>query len=241
MDTLDVLMDLQREGLIRSISGRRMPPSLLRDASACSFSLDSNQISLNLLNPTTSYTSELLLACQDTKTPLLVDGILAGGLLTDRHVDQPAQPYLFEFTPTERNYLQSALKKWAEHYPDRKGKVDWECFQRHMISVLSDLALKYSVSVASVALRWALQLEHVTSVVAACRIVDLDEAPYDRPKALRDVFSFELDDQDMEQLWEATGRERPSSQLSMTDFDFDGFEQGGDGLFVPNDRERLWL
>lgn len=115
------------------------------------------------------------------------------------------------------------------------------------METLEDVALKHRVSLASVALRWALQLDHVASVVVACEVGESsDDRPFDRPRQLRQVFRFELDEEDMERLWDASGE---ADLLKTTDFNpldlnFEAME-GGDGntLFLPDASKsrKFWL
>jgi diketogulonate reductase-like aldo/keto reductase len=87
--------------------------------------------------------------------------------------------------------------------------------------------------VASVALRWALQQELVTSVVPSCTLYDDKDRPFDRPSKLREVFSFELDNEDLDRLWAISGKEKPSSSfVSDLQFDIENFEEIGEGLFL---------
>lgn len=232
LDVLDSLEGLQREGLIRSISGRHIPASLLRKAHSCGFRLDSNQIKMNLLDPVSFYTSELLLACKDTDTPIIAEGVLAGGLLTNRHLGQLGQPSAWELSPQERNAFQGCSKDWATQHKSAETSI-WNTYQDHVMSVLGYISLKHLVSVASVALRWSLQQELVTSVVPSCTLYDDKDRPFDRPSKLREVFSFELDNEDLDRLWAISGKEKPSSSfVSDLQFDIENFEEIGEGLFL---------
>jgi diketogulonate reductase-like aldo/keto reductase len=101
------------------------------------------------------------------------------------------------------------------------------------MSVLGYISLKHGVTVASVALRWALQQELVTSVVPSCTLYATDDRPFDRPAQLRQVFSFELDDEDLETLWAISGKEKPSSYMTNLLHDLENFEEVSEGLFLP--------
>lgn len=244
LDVLDCLIDLQRDGLIRSIGGKNIPPKLLREAAACGFTIDSNHITLNLLDPT-QYTHEMRLACHDLGIKLLLSSPLGGGLLTNRYFQTRAEPPPWEMTPTERNYLVKVVSPWARKH-SHDGR--WRVYQHVMMDTLGDVALKHGVSVASVALRWAMQLDHVASVVVACRLGKLsDGSPFDRPRQLRQVFQFELDEEDMERLWDASGEQlRKTPDFNPFDFEnmtFEDMEEGyEDTLFLPNaSKQTLWL
>jgi diketogulonate reductase-like aldo/keto reductase len=233
MDLLDVATDLQREGLIRSIVGYRLPPKLMREAHACGFRIETNQVPMNLLDPCRNYNPELLLAAKDTNTLLVIDSPLAGGLLSDRYHSRRGEPYKYELTPSERHHLFS-LYEWSKRR--KTSKTPWIGFQSDMMNVLYDIALKHRVSIDTVVLRWTLQQEYVSRVVVPCDLRDIEEQRQFQPQRLRRVFSFELDDNEVDQLWEASGCEKPSAALPL--FNFEDVEMSGNGLFLPSDRTR---
>lgn len=245
LDVLDILAELQREGLIRSIAGRHIPASFLRTAHNYGFHLDSNQIKMNLMDPVSFYTTELLFACKDTDTPIIAEGVLAGGLLTNRHLGQLGQPRPWELTPQERNAFQGSSKDWVTQHASSETSI-WNTYQEHVMRVLGYISLKHRVSVATIALRWALQQEFVTSVVPSCKLHGDDDRPFDRPLNLRKVFSFELDEEDLVKLWDMSGKEKPSSLLSNLQYDInDNFEESGNGLFLQqsgtSDSKSSWF
>lgn len=231
LDLLDIATDLQREGLVRSIVGYRLPVKAMREAHACGFVVESNQIPANLLNPCSHYNGEMLLAAKDTDMALVLDSVLAGGFLSHRHYNQPAEPYLFELSKSERRHKQSVYKWSKEHGHERP----WDSFQSDMMNVLHHIALKHRVSIETVALRWALQLEAVSSIVVPWSTQE--ELIEDQPLRLRQIFSVELDEEDEHQLWEASGCELPTKDLPA--LDFENLELGDNGIFLPSDGA-LW-
>ena len=247
LDVLDCLNDMQRDGLIRSISGKNFSPELLRSAASAGFAMDSNQVPCSLLDPT-QYTKELQLACQDLGTKLLLSSPLAGGLLTNRYLHTRFQPAPWDLTRMERKCLHTTVAPWAKKHSTDDNNV-WGIYQSQMMDIVGNIALKHRVSVASVALRWAMQLDHVASVVAACGLGEMsDDRPYQRPEQLRQVFRFELDPEDMERLWEASGeaeliQDLKFDPLDFEDIDFESMEEGdGNSLFLPDvSKRKLWL
>lgn len=233
MDLLDVATDLQREGLIRSIVGYRMPSKLMREAHECGFRIETNQIPMSLLDPCRNYNPELLLAAKDTNTLLVIDSPLAGGLLTDRYHSRRGEPFLYELTPSERHHLFS-LYEWSKRRTTRKNP--WIGFQSDLIDVLYHIALKHRVSIDTVVLRWTLQQDYVSRVVVQGDLRDIEEQRQFQPQRLRRVFSFELDDDEINQLWEASGCEKPSATLPM--LNLENLEMSGNGLFLPSDMTR---
>lgn len=232
MDLLDMATDLQREGLIRSIVSYRLPPRLMREAHDYGFRVETNQIPMNLLDPCRNYNPDLLLAAKDTDTALVVDSPLAGGLLSDRYYNRPGEPYKYELTRSERHHLFS-LYEWSKRH---RGRRPWLDFQSNMMNVLYHIALKHRVTIETVVLRWTLQLDYVSSVVVQGDLRDMEEQKQLQPQRLRKVFSLELDDEEIDQLWEASGCEKPCASLPL--LDFDDLEMGGNGLFLPSDMPR---
>lgn len=247
LDVLDVLSELQREGLLRSIATKNFPPDLLRKAVSCGFSIDTNAISCNLLDPT-RYTKELRLACQDLNIQLIIGDPLANDMLTSKFSNTQYEPPPWELTPKERNSLGKVVAPWAEKHS--KDDHRWRTYQTTMMDTLDHIALKHSVSVSSVSLRWAMQLEHVASVVVPCGLGEMsDDRPFDLPQKLRQVFRFELDQDDMERLWQATGEsdivKKPEYNpvAGLDAMDIEGMEEADDdSFFLPDlSDSRLWL
>jgi diketogulonate reductase-like aldo/keto reductase len=231
MDLLDMATELQREGVVRSIVGYRMPPQVMREAHGYGFRVESNQIPVNLLDPCRYYTPEMLLAVKDTNTALVVDNPLAGGLLSGRYYNRPGEPYKYELTRSERRNLGS-LHQWSKRF--KNNKDPWLGFQSNMMNVLHHIALKHRVSMEAVALRWALQLDDnnsgvVSRIVVPCDLRSIEEQTQLQPQRLRKVFLLELDEEEMGQLWEASGCEKPSADVVL---DFENMEQGSNGLFL---------
>lgn len=247
LEVLDCLQDLKRDGLVRSVAGRKVPANMLRLADRCGFSFDINQIPMNLLDPN-AYNAEMRLAADDLGIALLLESPLAGGLLTNRYLQQPRRPYPWSFTKGERHHLRHTLPVWNKLQPNPSN--EWQNYQE-LLQVLDDLALKYSVSIASIVLRWSLQLEHVGGVVVASAMVEnaeMNRALRLKPRTqlLRQVFTFQLDDDDMEMLWKVSGRDEPE----VSEFDEEAFMdmmERGNGLVLPKDsgtdssKRKLWL
>ena len=181
---------------------------------------------------------EQQLACQDLGIPLLVAGPLAGGLLTHRHIGKKTPG---DLTRAEQRHWNTSFQTWLERneYTHTENKNDmWEIYQSNVVSVLEQIALKHGVSISTVALRWSLQLPRVAGVVVSCRLIPPDDGlrRKDRTQELRQVFRFELDEEDMKQLWDLTGYakgERTSLASLEEDMTLDAMTENESGLFVP--------
>lgn len=224
LDVLDHLQDMRRDGFVRSISTARFPLHDLRLAFDCGFQMEANQLMSNLLDPTDYATY-----AETDPRSLVLSSPLAGGLLTDRYIRGDAnRPPLFTRTAEVFHYKHT-LSKWKTRYDTYiRARLDkprdpyayddsaelrrllsmdtWPTFRWALIGIIQEIARKHGVSMASVVLRWTLQLDKVAGTVTACQLVSFDPNAVDmRTRQLREVFTFALDAEDMQQLWQATG------------------------------------
>jgi aryl-alcohol dehydrogenase-like predicted oxidoreductase len=271
LDVLDCLQDLKREGYVRSVAGKSLDWRLVKEAHRCGFSIDSNQVDGNLLDPNNFDNPEQRLACEDLGTKLLVAGPLAGGLLSGRHYMEPQegrrrgrrgrQPSPSQqmeqarerrnrplFNPSESHHLETTLVRWGERHgqqdsDDPLSAARWKLFQSKIMSTLHDIAQKHDVSVSTVALRWTLQTQHVAATVVSCRLLSSEDRDpqvlRDRPKQLRQVFQLNLDDEDMERLWEVSGRLAPEPPRDRDEEElYMEMMESKKGLFLPPSNRR---
>jgi len=248
-DILDVLNDMQREGYIRSITGLNFPSYSLEEIERNGFELDYNQITCNLLDPT-SYTRDFLNQSKKEKRTVL-SGALAGGLLTNRYSNVPnsylnrsGEPVSSFMSKSELwHYNNSLIKSWGPYHRRERGsrrgdESTWQMFQSNAMKTMEDIAYKHHVSIASVILRWSIQLENVGSVVVGSSLntnFDDDDRPYTRPNDLRKVFSFILDEEDMERLWNVAGGDKTEHNGMGDDNNFGGIDQ------IDFGNTKLWL
>jgi diketogulonate reductase-like aldo/keto reductase len=218
-DVLDVLFDMQREGLIRSISGLNFYASAMEEADKMGFDLDSNQVSCNLLDPT-RYANDMYpfferLSDDSNTRRICLSSPLAGGLLNEKFMNmnipdawknkqgRPIPAYMS--ARERRHYTKLNAPKKASRYG----------FMNKILGTMADVAAKHEVSISSVALRWTMQLDHVGSIVIASGLNingDRNDLHLRRQRDLRELFSFHLDEEDMEVLWEVTDIQVDHSQ-----------------------------
>ena len=244
LDILDILFEMKREGLIRSLIGVNMPQSLLDDAETCGFKIDSNQIACNLLNPNQFFDQTTGLK-NDSKKKLLYSSPLAGGILSDDFfLNKFSSPPPYSMSRAKNWHIENSVRGWAKrHHGDnvkevRNGEI-WDDFHSRFYGTLKDIALKHQVSVSSIALRWAMQIGNLGSVVVASGFNGLndDDRPFVRPHSLRQIYSFHLDDEDMEQLWDVSGKKEIVYENIALD-DMDDYT----GSFTPDfTNTKLWL
>ncbi len=202
LDVLDSLLEMKREGLIRSISTQHFPPSLLRSALSCGFDIQSSGIVGNLMNTHNLRSdSELGILCSEQELSRLISAPLGGGLFTDSisQLSKKRIEALFGACCRDKSNVISTTEKWANY--------------QSIKDTLHELSQKYEVSCESISLRWLLQMNEQAgdSVIIGSRLgMDLREqqggSPYNRQNDLREVFTFALEDDDMELLGEISGQ-----------------------------------
>jgi diketogulonate reductase-like aldo/keto reductase len=238
-DVVHALIELQREGWVRSIVGSDIPIKMMNKIEQeCGINLDGNQVRGNLIDPN-EYLNQLRLGeKEDMKSPkrsIHVTSPLAGGILSDTMVLWPHNWRNYQGVPQWQrakstvpwHYRNSILHNWRRTLNDEKeqllfpskktgmnpyarGKVStWVKFEQITLMTLQRIAQKHGVSVSSVALRWLLQSGPLASIVLGTSLnaKEGDDRPFRRPSELRQVFKFMLDDQDMEELWNVSGRD----------------------------------
>ena len=197
LDVFNTLLELQREGYIRSLGAQNWSKSLLKQAvGTCGFRVDTVQHHGNLLLPSMS-----------TPTPAL-KGIpqwwtdpLAQDFLTERFRE-------FRLPPTTG---WGTIQKWAERKEGKHASLQnnrqqlWRYYQQKVLEPMEYMAEKHQVSISTIALRWAHQCnyQHVkTTLVPLCLLSDEQrQIPLHRSlKELRTVFRFELDEEDISDL-----------------------------------------
>jgi len=124
--------------------------------------------------------------CKEHAIQLLCYGTLAGGFLTENWLDQPDPGFAFQ----NRSLVKYRL------IIDEFGT--WATFQS-LLHLLQEIGARHNVSLSSVATRWVLQQPQVAAAIVGAR--------YARhlPKTL-EVFSFNLDDDDLSRLDELLAR-----------------------------------
>ena len=181
LDCLTFLQELQEEGLIAHLGLANFDTAHLRVALSSGFRVVSNQVSFSLLDQRAR--NRMTALCQERGVHLLAYGTLAGGLLTERWLNQPA--------PSEPELATWSLMKYARFV---KAAGGWEGLQR-VLRATHAIACKHDVSMASVACRAILEEPAVAGVIVGAR---LGERAHLEDNAR--VFSWGLDDDDRREL-----------------------------------------
>lgn len=221
LDVLDVLQDLQREGLVRSVGVENWTEELLKQAKSCGLaaSIDVHQQSGNLLLPPPRS------MMKNGSGASLWTNPLARNFLSNN------LSVLTVHSPPTHAKGWSDVQRWYDlkHQKRRLRKDDsagavassevWKTFQKEVHEPLRDLARKHEVSIASVVLRWSLQersmdkkIARASSVLYPLFLVDEPEGQLSKQlRDLRDVFRFELDEEDLELLCDIVALPKPKA------------------------------
>lgn len=213
---------MKREGLIHSISTKNFPPSMVQSALACGFNVYSNEVCGNMMNTNNLQSDgDMGVLCKEHDCSRLVSAPLGGGLFTNQYCQYQDWAQLSSSRKKMFNTLfDSCCKMPAGAELDSVQK--WKRY-RNIMDALVDIAFKYQASVESIALRWLLQLIDGDSISVGTQLgMDFVEEqggePYSRHRNFRQVFTFSLDEDDMERLCKVSGFTSERHLLSgMTD------------------------
>ena len=198
LDVIDTLFELKREGLIRSISTKNFPPSMLRTCLECGFDISSNDVCGNLMN------ANNLQVDTDVEVSRLLSSPLGGGIFTDQFYRFLEWEQMSTSSKKRFNILVDTCCK-KQHEKTEVDSLQMWLKYRSVVDVIKDLSFKYQVSVESIALRWLLQLNKDDSIsVGTSMGMDLKEEQggkaYSRHRDLRQVFTFSLEEDDMKKI-----------------------------------------
>ena len=216
LDILDTLSDLQSEGLIQSISTKDFPIEIVGSAMSCGFDISYNDICGSLMN-----TNNIQIEVNEYRH--LISSPLAGGLLTNQFCQYQEWIQLPVSAKKAFNSLMCDSRCSSNDEGIASNIDKWKRY-RSIMDTLEDMALKYQVSVESITLRWLLQLDEGNSISVGTKLgMDMAEeqggTPYSRQYNLRQVFIFDLEDDDMERLRQVSGFTSSGSKSEEIDFD----------------------
>ena len=121
--------------------------------------------------------------CQESGASLLAYGTVCGGLLSDRYLGQP-EPARAQLSTASLGKYKQMIDAWG----------GWELFQQ-LLAALRAVADRHDVSIANVAVRYVLDRPVVAGVIVGARL-GVAEHISDNAR----VFSFNLDDEDLESI-----------------------------------------
>ncbi len=183
IDAMRELVILQNEGLIGNIGVTNFDTAHLRILLSSGFPVISNQVCFSLLDRRAS--GKMTDLCLATGCRILAFGCLAGGLLTERYLNQSSPPPLSERTDSMKKYLRFVREAGG-----------WSRLQ-DLLRVLNEIAKELNCKIAHVAAGWVLSQPAVASVIVGVRL-----GHSDRSDSNKEIFrvSEELTQRQIERL-----------------------------------------
>ena len=231
LEIFDHLVELQREGWIRSIGVQSTESEKLRQGITTYFGdyIDFEEREGHLLLPPDLFSPQ---------NNLRMSNVLAGGLLTDlynsndrRHGKIGHRPALPLLTKENINLLNVWSKRRKKQHKTKSSSSAsiWKQYQDDVVRQLGWIALKYDVSISAITLRWALECGgNGEGSVVSSALTGID---FDDPKGefaqklieLRQVFRFQLDEEDKHILSDISAfhqNENQNDEEGFPDIDF---------------------
>lgn len=178
VETAAWLDELRREGKIRQVGLTNFDTARLAEIVTAGVHVVAHQVQYSVLDrrPAHAMTD----VCRQRDVQFLCYGALAGGFLSERYLAQPDPP-----SPLENR----SLVKYRLIIAEFGG---WARFQQ-MLSVLHGIALRHSVGIGAVAIRWVLDQPQVAGAIVGARHARHLEAT-------RQAFAIQLDAQDRDAI-----------------------------------------
>lgn len=180
LSALTHLAFLVREGKIRHLGLTNFDTRHLKNLRDNGIRIVSNQVQYSLIDRRPEVS--MVKYCKDNDVHLLAYGALAGGLLTDKYLGQP-EPRSSDLNTASLRKYKPMIDKWG----------GWDLFQE-LLAVLREIANKYNVSIANVAVNAIMDRPSVAGVIVGVRLGVSSHLEETKP-----VFEFTLDDED----WQA--------------------------------------
>jgi aryl-alcohol dehydrogenase-like predicted oxidoreductase/enamine deaminase RidA (YjgF/YER057c/UK114 family) len=181
LDELFWLQELREEGLIRHLGLTNFDAAHLNMVLQSGIKVVSNQISYSLIDQRAS--AAMTDVCRQHGVKILAFGTLAGGLLSERWLEQPDRPADKMDTWSQMKY---------KRFVDQAG--GWEKLQG-LLRTLDELAKTKAVSIANLACRYILEQDAVGGIIVGARLGESNRIADN----LR-LFSFELSTADQQTI-----------------------------------------
>jgi aryl-alcohol dehydrogenase-like predicted oxidoreductase len=194
LDALQYMTQLQQEGKIKHLALTNFDTERLKIIADAGIKIVSNQVQFSLIDRRPLV--KMVEFCQQNNLQLFAYGTLAGGLLSEQYLGQSEPNSIVLRTASLRKY-KNMVDAWG----------GWSLFQ-NLLSILKQIADKYRVSIANIAVRYVLEQPTVAGAIVGAR---LSIAEHIEDNA--NVFNFNLDEEDYRQLETVFNQSRDLYQL----------------------------
>jgi aryl-alcohol dehydrogenase-like predicted oxidoreductase len=187
LSALNQLAFMVRKGVIKALGLTNFDTRHMRNLQDNGIWITSNQVQFSIIDRRPEV--QMIPFNEENDVKLLAYGTLAGGLLTDRYLDQP-EPGRDQLTTASLRKYKGMIDQWG----------DWTLFQE-LLGVLRGVADQYNVSIANVATRYVLDKSTVAGVIVGARL-----GVSDNREENKRVFDFALTDDDLDKIHEVTDK-----------------------------------
>lgn len=194
LDALAYMTELQKEGKIKHLALTNFDTEHLKIITDAGIKIVSNQVQFSLIDhrPLVNMVS----FCQEHNIKLLAYGTVCGGLLSEKYLGQPE--------PGGRILNTASLQKY-KRMVDKWG--GWSLFQE-LLSLLQQIADKYTVSIPNIAVRYIIDQPTVAGAIVGAKL-GVSEHIADNAR----VFNFKLDTEDLTRINAVVERSQNLYQL----------------------------
>lgn len=156
LDALAALSELRDEGKIRHVALTNFDTERLRIMTEKGIRVVSNQVQFSLIDRRPEV--QMVKFCQEHDIWLLPYGVVCGGLLSERYLNQP-EPNSYRLGTVSQQKYKDMIDSWG----------GWDLFQE-LLRVLKQIADEHQVSIANVAMRYILDRPMVAGVIIGTRL-----------------------------------------------------------------------
>ena len=189
LKAIEYLDELRHEGLIKNLGLTNFDTKHVQEFLDMGIKLVSNQVQYSLIDRRPEkFMAEL---CKKYDLKLLAYGTLCGGLLSKKYLGQPE--------PSNEQLYTASLYKYKTMI-DRWGS--WKLFQT-LLKKLDEIAKKYKVSIANIAVRYIIDNPLVGGAIIGARL-GISEHVEENAR----IFNFSLNPEDIDQINEILAKSR---------------------------------
>ncbi len=177
LDALSYMSELQAEGKIKHLALTNFDTEHLKIIVENGIKIVSNQVQFSLVDQRPL--KQMVEYCQQQNIKLLPYGVLCGGFLSEKYLNQP-EPQNFKLETVSLKKYKNMIDAWG----------GWSLFQE-LLTTLKTIADKHQVSVSNVAVRYILEQPTVAGTMIGSRL-GISEHIEENAR----VFEFSLDTED---------------------------------------------
>ncbi|MBD2299095.1 aldo/keto reductase [Nostoc sp. FACHB-190] len=189
LDALIFMAELQTEGKIKHLALTNFDTKHLQIIVNAGIKIVSNQVQFSLVDRRPEVA--MVEFCQEHNIKLLTYGTVCGGFLSEKYLGQP-EPRNFDLGTASLRKYKNMIDAWG----------GWQLFQELLVT-LKEIADKYGVSIANVAVRYILDKPAVGGVIVGARL-GVSEHIENNAK----VFGFSLNQEDCDRIEQVSQKSR---------------------------------